>query len=177
MRQCGGRSPINNTIKVIGKKLIVMNVFIDNFVSLSGFMQFKIGEKINLKSYKQGIDYNIIGPGSDNLGYYFFNNVIDFELYEKNGLINSFDILLRNQENQLFMGTENSCSFQLNNCKLHELLFYLNAARIQWRFFKGSSDKSIAIIFYNKLEFIFYFDFNDVTGLILSLITIGSVSK
>src|SRR5690349_4616744 len=111
-----------------------MDVFISSFISSSSFMQFEVGKKLDLNSYVEGIDYNRIGSGKKDLAYYFFNNKIDLEIYEKNGLVYSFDILLRNQENQLFLGQENSSNFKLNNCKLEELISYLNNVGIKWKF-------------------------------------------
>jgi len=150
-----------------------MNVFIDNFISSSSFMQFEIGKKLNLDSYIEGTDYNPIELGKNGIGYYFFDSEIDLEVYEKNGLISSFDILLRNQENILFIGQENSLNFRLNNCKLDELIFYLNSTGVQWNFYKIVSDKSIAIVYYAKLQFTLYFDFYPDVTPALSLITLS----
>lgn len=152
-----------------------MNVFIEDFTSSSSFIKFEIGKKLNLDFYKEGLDYNTIRSEENGSGYYFFNSEIDFELYEQNGIVSSFDILLRNQENQLFLGKENLSNFELNNCKLDELLIYINKMDIQWRFSEILSDKSISIIFYKELQFILYFDFNIDMASSLTLIHLSKI--
>jgi hypothetical protein len=121
-----------------------MDIYIESFITSKSFLQFEIGEELDLSKYVIEKHYNPIGVGTN--AYYFFNQNIDFELYTVKGLINSFDILLRNQSNELYLGNESN---KLN----------LRSSTID-NFINGDiiSERSISIVYYSNLKMQLSFD-------------------
>lgn len=133
-----------------------MDVYIESVMTPHSFLTFEIGSKLNLSSFIIEDDYSPIGD--DGSAYYFFNKEIDVEVFERNGLIDSFDILLRNQENEVYLGDKERNRLQLNNCSFSDFMSYLNNNELEWKFERILSDKSISIAYYSKLKMLFYFD-------------------
>lgn len=123
----------------------------------NSLLSFEIGGKLNLSSFKIGEDYNLIGDTGS--AYYFFNDCLDIEISEKNNLIESFDILLHNQANKVYLGSDKSKYFLLNNCNISDFLSYLIDNKLSWKFEEISSDKTISIAYYGVLKMVFYFDY------------------
>jgi len=148
----------------------MMDVYIESLMTPHSFLEFEIGSKLKLSSFTIEKDYNPLGDSG--CAYHFFNQDIDVEVFVKDGLINSFDILLQNQENEVYLGNKKSNSLRLNNCNFSGFISYLNKNELGWKFENILSDKSISIAYYSKLKLLFYFDCNSKNS--LSLINISS---
>jgi hypothetical protein len=133
-----------------------MKVYIEELITVKSFLSIEIGNKLDLSLYAIEEYYNPIGEGG--FSYYFFNKEINAEVYEKDGLIDSFVILLRNQENELYLGHNRKNILLLNNCNISDLILYLNRNNLNWKFEKILLDKSISISYLSKLKMLFYFD-------------------
>ena len=142
-----------------------MDVYIESLMTPNSFLQFKIGNKLDISSFVIAEDYNPIGECES--AYNFFNQEIDVEVTEKNNLICSFDVLLRNQENELYLGVKEGNRLNLNKCTIDTLISYLNQNKLMWRFENILAAQSISIVYYTKLKMLFYFDFETNTSLSL----------
>jgi hypothetical protein len=147
-----------------------MDVYIESLMTPYSFLAFEIGSKLKLSSFTIEKDYNPIGDSES--AYHFFNQEIDVEVFVKDGLIDSFDILLHNQEKEMYLGNKKSNRLRLNNCNFSDFMSYLKKNEIEWKFENILSDKSISIAYYSKLKMLFYFDCNSKNS--LSLIHISS---
>ncbi len=146
-----------------------MDVYLESLMTPHSFLTFEIGSKLNLSSFTIEDDYNPIGVNGS--AYYFFNKEIDVEISERDGLIDSFDILLYNQENEVYLGNKERNHLRLNNCSFSDFMSYLNSNKLEWKFERILSDKSISIAYYTKLKMLFYFDWNGKN--LLSLIHVS----
>lgn len=142
-----------------------MGIYIESLMTPLSFLSFEIGNKLDLSSYSIEDDYNPIGH--DGAAYYFFNKEIDVELFERSGLISSFDILLKNQENDIYLGSNEKNNLLLNSCSVCDLISYLVKNKLEWKFEKIVADKSISIAYYSKLKMSFYFDCDSENSLSL----------
>jgi hypothetical protein len=147
-----------------------MDVYIESLITPYSFLTFEIGSKLKLSSFTIEKDYNPIGDSRS--AYYFFNQDIDVEVFVRDGLIDSFDILLRNQENEVYLGTKEKNRLRLNDCSFSDFISYLNTNELEWKFENILSDKSVSIAYYSKLKMLFYFNCNSESS--LSLIHISS---
>jgi|688.fasta_scaffold279255_1 hypothetical protein len=132
-----------------------MDIYIESFITSKSFLQFEIGEELDLSKYVIEKHYNPIGVGTN--AYYFFNQNIDFELYTVKGLINSFDILLRNQSNELYLGNESN-KLNLRSSTIDNFINYLNHNKLTWKFGDIISERSISIVYYSNLKMQLSFD-------------------
>lgn len=134
----------------------MIDVYIESLMTPHSFLTFEIGSKLNLSSFTIEDDYNPLGD--DGSAYCFFNKEINVEITERNGLIDSFDILLHHQENEVYLGDKERNRLSLNKCSFSAFISYLNNNKLVWKFEKILSDKSISIAYYSKLKMLFYFD-------------------
>ncbi|MBN8786828.1 MAG: hypothetical protein J0I84_07050 [Terrimonas sp.] len=148
----------------------MMDVYIESLITPNSFLGFEIGSKLKLSSFTIEKDYNPIGDSGS--AYYFFNQDIDVEVTTRDGMIDSFDILLRNQEKEVYLGNKESNRLRLNNCNFPDFMSYLNKNELEWKFENILADKSISIAFYSKLKMLFCFDCDSKNS--LSLIHISS---
>jgi len=137
-----------------------MDVYIESLMSSNSFLAFEIGTNLNLSSFTIEDDYNPVG--NDGSAYYFFNKEIDIEISERDGLIHSFDILLQNQRNDLYLGDKERNRLRLNDCSFSDFMSYINISKLDWNFERILAGKSISIAYYSKLKMSFYFDCNAV---------------
>lgn len=131
-----------------------MDVYLEQHITTNSLLQFEIGKTLELDLLTISVDYNPINENS----IYFFNKEIATEVNKKNELIHSFDILIRNQANELFLGTDECNRLHLNKCTLNSFISYLNFHHLKWELEQIFYKKSIAILYYSKLKMSFCFD-------------------
>ncbi|PVD51931.1 hypothetical protein DC498_12875 [Terrimonas sp.] len=144
------------------------DIYLENYISPDTFFQFKIGSPLDLTSFKVEIDYNPIGDNTN--AYYFFDREVDVEVSTNGGIINSFDILMQNQENHLFLGDSNKRRFNLNNCNAENLKSYLKINKLKFEI--NEEEQVIWIRYFQVLTITFYFDKYSNSTTKLSLIGI-----
>jgi hypothetical protein len=130
-------------------------IYVESLMTAGSFAHFEIGKKLDLTRYVQEEHYNPIGDGS--CGFYFFDRELDVEVFVKDDLIHSFDILLRHQDNQLFLGNESN-RLHLQSCTLGDLISYLNKNNLSWKFRSILGEQSITVEYSSVLKMIFGFD-------------------
>lgn len=121
-----------------------MDVYIDKLITDNSFLQFEIGSKLNLSSFKVEEDYNVLGNGGSD--YYFFGKEIDVEVTIKESLVSSFDIVLLHQENDLYLGIYDINRLNLYNCNLGNFISFMNESKSKWKFEDIMGEKSISIL-------------------------------
>ncbi len=139
-----------------------MDIFIDDLITKSSFLHFEIGTKLNIGDYTFEIDYTII----NNNCYYFYNQGIDVEVSLLNGVIHSFDVLPKNQENRLFLGSIAGESLNLAQFFLDDFLRFLNATKLEWQVEKIDNN-NVCYILYGVLTMRIYVDLNGVPSVAL----------
>ena len=145
----------------------MIDIYVESLMTGESFVHFEIGKELDLTHYVQEEHYNPIGDGSN--GFYFFDRELNVEVFIKDGLIHSFDLLLRNQENEVFLGNELN-RLHLKSCTLGDLISFLNKNNLIWKFRSILGEQSITLEYSSILKMIFAFDCEETQP--LSLITI-----
>ena len=149
----------------------MVDIYIEKLITANSFLQFTIGSQLDLSLFKVEEDYNPIRVGG--VAYYFFNQEIDVEVFTKDGLIKSFDILIRNQGNQLFLGDKHARPFSLRNCTADNLSAYLNDNDLNYE--TKTFEQVISVTYFGILKLTFYFDINSQKSTSLTLFSISKV--
>ncbi len=131
-----------------------MKIFIEEFIRPNSFLQFQVGDILDLSTYVQGLDYNAINAQA----FYFFSTPIDVEVTLKDGTINSFDILLRNQSNSLFLGKSETSNMELSTCDLDSAISYLQSRDAIFTVGEMDTAKCITLVYHADLDINLFFD-------------------
>lgn len=131
-------------------------ICIDEYIKFNSLLGFEIGKILDLSKYKEGIDYNPIGYHA--MAFNFFSNDITVEVSLENGLIDSFDILLKYQDESFCLGSDEGQGLFLREANFKELGSFLSKRSTDWVPVLNNETYILSYYFKNMLKVSFVFD-------------------